>query len=185
MEGNQHPHQEGLVFLLEGKSKTVDDRPQDLQQFSDAVVPFGFVDKVEENIVDRPSYGSTEIEEFSIDPVEGGLQEIALPWILRIEELQEVQNEELINIPLGNVRVEIRTFNEPQEELVDDLEVWPGELQDGFILFWVKRITGRVHGRGYRTEEVGSELGCYVRHNGRWWDYVNVPSSPPRGICFQ
>jgi len=127
---------------------------------------FGFVDKVEENVVDGPSYRGPEIEEFSIDPVEGGLQEIAFSWILRIEEFQEVQNKELIDIPLGNVRVEVRTFDKPQEELVDDLEVRPSELQDGFILFRVKCIAGRIHGRGYRTEEVGSELGCHVRHDG-------------------
>ena len=91
-------------------------------------MPFGFVNKVEENIVDRPSYRSPEVEEFSIDPVEGGLKEIAFSRILRVEEFQEIQNKELVDVPLGNVRVEIRTFDEPQEELVDDLEVRPSEL---------------------------------------------------------
>lgn len=169
MEGNQHAHQEGLVFFLQWKSKPIYDGSQDLQQLSDAVVPFRFIDKVEENVVDRASYGSPKIEKLSIDSVEGGLEEIAFSWILRIEEFQEVQNEELIDVAFGNVRVEIRTLDEPQEELVDYLEVRPGKLQDRLILFRVKYITSGVHGRGYRTEEVGSELYHHVRHDG-WLD---------------
>ena len=169
MEGNQYPHQERLVFLLQWKSETVDDGSQDLQQFSDAVVPFGFIDEVEENVVDRSSYRGPKVEKFSIDSVEGGLQEIAFSWVLRIEEFQEVQNEELIDVPFGDVCVEIRTLNEPQEELVHYLEMRPGKFQDRLILFGVKYVTGRVHRRGYRTEEVGSELERSVRHDG-WVD---------------
>ena len=43
------------------------------------------VDKVEEDVVDRPPDKSTKIEEFSVDPMKGGLEEIALPWVFRIE----------------------------------------------------------------------------------------------------
>ena len=157
------------MFLLQWKSKTVNDGSQDFQQLSDAVVPFRFIYEVKENVVDRSSYRSPKIEKFSIDSVEGGLQEIAFSWILRIKELQEVENKELINVPFCNVRVEIRTLDESQEELVDYLEVRPGKLQDRLILFGIKHVTGRVHGRGYRTEEVGSELEHHVSHSG-WTD---------------
>lgn len=81
-------------------------------------MPFCFVGKVEEIFVGRQSHRSPEIEEPSANPVEGSLEEILFSGILRIEEFQEVQNEELIDIQLGNVRVEIRAFDESQEELV-------------------------------------------------------------------
>ena len=139
-------------------------------------MPFRFVDKVEENIVDRPSNRGPEIEELSVDPVKGGLQKIAFSWILRIEEFQEVQDKKLIDIPLGNVRAEIGTFDKPQEELVNDLEMRPCELQDGFVLFGIKCIASRIHGRGYRTEEVGSELVREVRHDGWLLSWKNLPS---------
>ena len=71
----------------------------------------------------------------------------------------------MIDIPLGDVRIKIRAFDKPQKELVNDLEMWPGELQYGFILFGIICVTSGIHGRGYRTEEVGSELVCCVRHD--------------------
>ena len=72
----------------------------------------------------------------------------------------------MVDIPLGNIRVEIRAFDEPQEELVDDLEVRPGELQDRFVFFGVKCVAGRIYRRGYRTKKVGSELGRRFRLDG-------------------
>lgn len=64
----------------------------------------------------------------------------------------------LIDVPLGDVRVEVGAFDKAEEELVDDLEVRPGKLEHGFVLLWVVRISCRVHGRRDRSEEVGSEL---------------------------
>ena len=72
----------------------------------------------------------------------------------------------MIDVTFRDVRVEIWALDEPQEELVDYLEVRPGELQDGFILFGIEDIAGGVDGRGYRTEEIGSELELGVRRDG-------------------
>lgn len=48
----QHPRQEELVFLFQRKRKTVDDRPENFEKFSNTVEPFGFVDELEKYIVD-------------------------------------------------------------------------------------------------------------------------------------
>ena len=53
---------------------------------------FGFVDELEKDIV----YGSTDecsqVEELSVDSVQGGFQEVALPWIFAVEQLQQLTN---------------------------------------------------------------------------------------------
>lgn len=47
--------QEEFVFLLQWESKAVDDGTQNLQQFSNTVVPLCFIHELEENIVDGSS----------------------------------------------------------------------------------------------------------------------------------
>lgn len=41
------------MLFFERKRKAVDDRTKDFQKLGDAIVPFGFVDELEESIVDR------------------------------------------------------------------------------------------------------------------------------------
>jgi hypothetical protein len=69
-----------------------------------------------------------------------------------------LQNESLIDVPLGDVRVEVGTFDKPQEELVDDLKMRPCKFEYRLVLLWVVSVTGRVHRRRDRAEEVGGEL---------------------------
>lgn len=40
-----------------------------------------FIDKVKEDVVDRPPNKRTEVEEFPVDAMEGRLEEVALAWI--------------------------------------------------------------------------------------------------------
>lgn len=90
--------------------------------------------------------------------MEGCLEEVALAWVFRVEEFEKVEDERLVNIALGEVGVEVWAFNEAEEEFVDDLEVGPGELEDGFVFFWVEGVTCWVDRWGYRSEEVGGKL---------------------------
>jgi hypothetical protein len=59
------------VFLLERQRKAVDDRPEDLEKLCYSIVSLGLIDKVEEDIVDRPPNESTEVEELAVDAVQG------------------------------------------------------------------------------------------------------------------
>lgn len=113
---------------------------------------------MEEDIIDRPPDESTKVEELSVDPVESGLEEIALAGVFRVEQFKEVKYKRLVDVSLGEVGVEVGTFNEAEEEFVNNLKMWPGEFEDGFVFFWVKGIACRVDRRGYRTEKVGSKL---------------------------
>lgn len=61
--------------------------------------------------------------------------------MLRHELDAHVQNELMINVRLCYVCTEVRRFDEAQEEFVNDLEVWPGNLEDGFVLFRVESFS--------------------------------------------
>lgn len=95
--------------------------------------------------------------------MESGLEEIALAGIFRIKEVEQLENKAVVNVGLGNVCVEILAFDEAQEELVNDLNVGPGNLKHGLVLFWVKGFALRVHRRRDRSEEVFAE---HVDHLG-------------------
>lgn len=116
------------MLVLQRQGKTVDDRTQDFQQLGDTVVTLGFIDKVEENVVDAPADRGPQVEEFSVYTVECRLEKVPLSRVFRIKELEEVENEGLINISLGEVGVEIGAFDEAKEEFVNYLEVRPCEL---------------------------------------------------------
>lgn len=90
MEGNEDSSQEGLVFFLEGESETVDDGTKDLKKFSDTVMTFSFVNELEEDVVYRSSDKCSQVEEFSVDSVESGLEEITLSWIFGIEQVKQL-----------------------------------------------------------------------------------------------
>ena len=44
----------------------------------------------------------TEIEKFSVNSVQGRLQQVALTRILRIKQLQQLDDEALVNVLFGN-----------------------------------------------------------------------------------
>ena len=73
----------------------------------------------------------------------------------------------MVDISLGKVCVEVWTLDEPEEELVDYFEVWPGEFEHWLIFFRVVSIASRIDGRGYRTEKVGCKLGNGARYQVR------------------
>jgi hypothetical protein len=60
--------------------------------------------------------------------MESRLEEVALSGILRIEQLQQLENEAVINVYLGDIGVEVLALDESQEELVHNLDVRPSYL---------------------------------------------------------
>lgn len=61
----------------------------------------------------------------------------------------------MVYVALGDVGVEIWALNEAEEQLVDDLQVRPSELENRLVLFWVEGVTERVDLGRYRPEQVG------------------------------
>lgn len=119
---------------------------------------FRLIDKVEEDIVNASSNGSTKIEEFAVNSMQSRLEEVTLARIFRIEEFEEVEDEGLVDISFGKVGVKIGAFYETEEEFIDNLEMRPREFEYRLIFFRVISITCGVDRWGYRTEEVGGKL---------------------------
>lgn len=73
------------MLVLEWQGKSIDDGAQNFQQLGNAVEALGFISELEEDIIDRPSNIRPEIQEFAIDAVKGGFQEVTLTRILRVK----------------------------------------------------------------------------------------------------
>lgn len=181
VQRNEDAREERLVLLLERERETVDYGAEDLEQLGDPVVALRLVDELEEDVVDRPTDEGAEVEEFAVDSVEGRLEEVALAGILAVEEFEELQrsqsglalapssptcasgthleNKLLVDEALGDVGVEVGALDEAKEELVDDLQVRPRELEHGFVLLGVVGVASGVDGGRDGSEEVGRELG--------------------------
>jgi hypothetical protein len=110
--------------------------------------------------------------------VQSGLEKVALPRILRVEKLKEVEDERLVDVPLGHVGVEVGALDESEEELVHDLEMGPGEFENRLILFWIESVARRIYGWGYGAEKVGRKLRVGVSNlaqteSGKDTDHAN------------
>jgi hypothetical protein len=151
------------VLLFEGKSKTVDDGTKNLEQLGNTVESLCFIGELEKDIVDGSSNKRSKVKEFSVDAVEGGLQEVSLAGILGIKQLKELEDEAVVDVRLGNVGVEILALDEAQEELINDLDMGPSNLEDGLILFGIESLTLGVYRGWDRTEQV---LGKHVDNLG-------------------
>ena len=47
----------------------------------------------QENVVDLLAYESPQSQELAVDAVEDGLQEVPLPWVFAVEQIQELEKE--------------------------------------------------------------------------------------------
>jgi hypothetical protein len=90
VQRKQDTSEEQLVLLLEGKRETVDDRTQDLQELGNTVESLGFVGELEKDIIDGPANVRSEIQEFAVDAMEGGLEEVSLAGVFRVKKFQEL-----------------------------------------------------------------------------------------------
>ena len=69
-----------------------------------------------------------------------------------------LHNKLLINVFLGYTWLEVLGLQKPEEELVHQLEVWPGGFKGRLVLFWVKFSSRRVGGGGKSTESIYGKL---------------------------
>lgn len=73
------------MFLLERQCETVDNGAQNFQQLSDSIVSFGLIHELEENVVDRTSDVGPQVQEFSVNTVQGSLEEVTFPRIFGVK----------------------------------------------------------------------------------------------------
>mmetsp|Transcript_51294 Transcript_51294/g.120285 ORF Transcript_51294/g.120285 Transcript_51294/m.120285 type:complete len:461 (+) Transcript_51294:85-1467(+) len=156
--------QEVFVLFLQRQCEAVDNAAQDFKQLTDSVVSLRFVDDLEEDVLNSTSDEGSQGHEFAVDAVQDRLQVIPLPWILGIEQLQELQHEILIDEALGDFGIHVIGDNEPQEKLVHDLQMWPGALQTWFIVFWVGECQWVLVARLQGSEDVSSNHADDILH---------------------
>lgn len=81
------------MLLLQRQSKSVDDASQNLQQFCDPIKALCLIYKLEKDVVDGSPDIRSKVQKFSIDSVEGGLQEIAFSRVFRVKKFKQLLNK--------------------------------------------------------------------------------------------
>ncbi len=159
MQGYENSRKEQLMLFLQGQGETIDDWSKNLEKLCNSVEPLRFVDKLKEDVVYGASNIGTEIQEFTIDPVKCGLEEISFTGIFRVEKFKKLfhqpsplrdgdltylKNKLMVYMCFGGICVEILAFYESQEKFIDHLYVRPSNFQNGLVLFWVKCLALRI-----------------------------------------
>eukprot|EP00983_Pelagomonas_calceolata_P134309 1162049-Pelagomonas_calceolata.AAC.7 len=115
-----HPH---LVLFFERHCKAVDDGAQDFQQLSDAVMALGFEDEAVEDVVDGLADEGPMYHELAVDAVQDGLEVVALARVLRVKQLQQLEDELLVDVLLGDLGIRVIGHDVAQQELVHNLHL--------------------------------------------------------------
>lgn len=111
-----------------------------------------FVNKSIENVIYLFPNVRSEAQELPIDPVQSRFKEVPFPWILRIEQLQKLQHKLLIYVAFRYGRLEVLRLQQPQEELVNELQVRPGCLQRRLVLLGIELGAIGIRRRRQRAE---------------------------------
>ena len=131
------------MLLFQRKGKTVDNGAQNFEKLSDSIETLSLVCELEKDIVYGASDKRTEVKEFSVDAVKSGLKEVALTRVFRVKKLQQLEHEAMVDVCLGDVGVKVLALDEAKEELINDLNMWPGNLEDRLVLLRIKGLVGR------------------------------------------
>ena len=158
VQRDEHTSEEDFMLFLQWCSETIDNRPENLKQLRNTVMPLRLVNKLEEHVVDRTPDKCTQVQELPVNAVERRFEEVALPRVFRVEQFKKIKHELLVDIPFCDVGVEIRGLDKPKEEFVNDLKMRPCKLENRLILFRIKCVSRRIGLRGYRTEEIRCKL---------------------------
>jgi len=90
VQGNEHSGKEKLVLFLQWQRKTINDGTEDFKKFGNAVESLSLIDELEEDVVDGAAYVGAKVQELPVYPVESCLEEVALSWIFRVEQFQQL-----------------------------------------------------------------------------------------------
>lgn len=78
------------MLCFHWQCKAIDDTSQYFKELSHTIEMFRFIYKPEENVVKLFSDECSQAKELAINPMQDGLQEVALLWIFTIKKLQEL-----------------------------------------------------------------------------------------------
>ena len=82
-----------------------------------------------------------EDHKLAIDSVHDGLQVVALPWIFRVKQLEQLNNECLGDMGGHDLGWDLGTHHELEEKLVHQLEVGPRPFEMRLIFIGVDLLS--------------------------------------------
>ena len=101
----------------------------------------------------------SQAQELAVDSMQSGLEEVPLSWVLAVKQIQQLNHKSLIDVLLGNGRLELLGLQEPEEKLVDNLQMWPAGFESGLVLLGVKLLPTGIGGGGQSSESIDGKLG--------------------------
>lgn len=140
------------MFLLQRQREPIDNAAQDLQQLRNAIMMLRLVDKAVKHVVDLFPDKGAQAQELSINPMQHRLQEVPFARVFRIEQVQQVQHELVVDVTFRNGRLEVGRLQEPQKQVIDKLQMRPGRFQRRLIFLRIEFSTIRIRRGGQRSE---------------------------------
>ena len=96
VQRDKHSRQKQLVFFFKRQCETIDDAAQNLEELCNAVEALRLVYKLEEDVVNGTADIRSQIEEFAVDAVQGGLQEVPFARIFRVKQFEQLQPKSVV-----------------------------------------------------------------------------------------
>lgn len=78
------------MFFLQRQRKTVNDRSQNLEKLCNAIESLRLVNELEEDVIYRASNVGPQVQEFSVDPMKGGLEEVSFTRVFGVKQFKEL-----------------------------------------------------------------------------------------------
>lgn len=125
--------EEDDVLISEWDSKSGDDGGEDIEQLSSSIEFVVFVNKSVEAISDSFSDHFSSWDKLSIESVEYILKIFSFSGFLSIEELKEFLDEWVGDENLQGLNISSLINDKLEEEIVDGLEMWPGQINKYFL----------------------------------------------------
>lgn len=125
--------EEDDVLISEWDSKSGDDGGEDIEQLSSSIEFVVFVNKSVEAISDSFSDHFSSWDKLSIESVEYILKIFSFSGFLSIEELKEFLDEWVGDENLQGLNISSLINDKLEEEVVDGLEMWPGQINKYFL----------------------------------------------------
>lgn len=125
--------EEDDVLISEWDSKSGDDGGEDIEQLSSSIEFVVFVNKSVEAISDSFSDHFSSWDKLSIESVEYILKIFSFSGFLSIEKLKEFLDEWVGDENLQGLNISSLINDKLEEEIVDGLEMWPGQINKYFL----------------------------------------------------
>mmetsp|Transcript_52613 Transcript_52613/g.87146 ORF Transcript_52613/g.87146 Transcript_52613/m.87146 type:complete len:231 (-) Transcript_52613:997-1689(-) len=120
---DQHVAQKQNVLLFQRQCKAIDDGAQNLEQLGNAIVAHIQVNHRVQNVVHRLANKRAKRHTTTINAMQNHLEIVAFTRVLRIEQVNHVEQEALVNVATNHLH--IRRHHKTMEKFIHKLQMWP------------------------------------------------------------